>query len=198
MFPPTLFRLVTRFARVRIEDSSRNRFASTHISRKARQHCFHAYFPWGECSGGERTGVEPSGGNIPVSLISTVDSEISCVCCGARGKTKRFLIASRVDAPLTGGSWPKINNLQINNEIITFHLVYNEQRLDSWRLLASLHQALSVSVSDFEQKVTMNAVDLFTSNYWLLLYDDNKVKMARKPGKKRKENPVGCTGEGRR
>ena len=28
--------------------------------------------------------------------------------------------------------------------------------------------------------------------------DDNKVKMARKPGKKRKENPVGCAGEGKR
>ena len=27
----------------------------------------------------------------------------------------------------------------------------------------------------------------------LLLSDDNKVKMARKPGKKQKENPVGCT-----
>ena len=26
----------------------------------------------------------------------------------------------------------------------------------------------------------------------VLLFDDNKVKMARKPGKKRKENPVGC------
>ena len=29
----------------------------------------------------------------------------------------------------------------------------------------------------------------------LLLFDDNKVKMARKPGKKQKETPVGCTGE---
>jgi len=26
----------------------------------------------------------------------------------------------------------------------------------------------------------------------LFLFDDNKVKMARKPGKKQKENPVGC------
>ena len=31
-----------------------------------------------------------------------------------------------------------------------------------------------------------------------LLFDDNKVKMIRKPGKKQKENPVGCTGEGKR
>jgi len=30
------------------------------------------------------------------------------------------------------------------------------------------------------------------------LFDDNKVKMARKPGKKQKENPVECTGEGKR
>ena len=26
--------------------------------------------------------------------------------------------------------------------------------------------------------------------------DDNKIKMAMKPGKKMKENPVGCTGKG--
>ena len=30
--------------------------------------------------------------------------------------------------------------------------------------------------------------------YWCLLFDD-KIKMARKPGKKQKENPVGCTEE---
>ena len=32
----------------------------------------------------------------------------------------------------------------------------------------------------------------------LLLFDDNKIKMARKPGKKQKENPVGCTGESKK
>jgi len=32
----------------------------------------------------------------------------------------------------------------------------------------------------------------------MLLFNDNKIKMARKPGKKQKENPVGCTGEGKR
>ena len=32
----------------------------------------------------------------------------------------------------------------------------------------------------------------------LLWFDDNKMKMARKPGKKQKENPVGCTREGER
>ena len=31
-----------------------------------------------------------------------------------------------------------------------------------------------------------------------LLLDDIKVKMARKPGNKQKEYPVGCTGEGKR
>ena len=31
-----------------------------------------------------------------------------------------------------------------------------------------------------------------------LLFDDNKIKMARKPGKKQKQNPVRCTGEGKR
>ena len=29
----------------------------------------------------------------------------------------------------------------------------------------------------------------------LLLLDDNNIEMTRKPGKKQKENPVGCTGE---
>ena len=32
----------------------------------------------------------------------------------------------------------------------------------------------------------------------LLLFDDNKIKVARKPGKKQKQNPVGCTREGKR
>ena len=31
----------------------------------------------------------------------------------------------------------------------------------------------------------------------ILLFDDNKIKMARKPEKKQKENPVGCTEEGK-
>ena len=29
-----------------------------------------------------------------------------------------------------------------------------------------------------------------------MLFDDNKIKMTRKPGKKQKENTVGCAGEG--
>ena len=33
---------------------------------------------------------------------------------------------------------------------------------------------------------------------FLLLFDDNKTKMTRKPGKKQKENSVWCTGEGKR
>ena len=32
----------------------------------------------------------------------------------------------------------------------------------------------------------------------LLLFDDNKIKLARKPGKKQKENLVGYSGEGKR
>ena len=27
------------------------------------------------------------------------------------------------------------------------------------------------------------------------MFDDNKTNMARKPGKKQRENPVGCSGE---
>ena len=30
------------------------------------------------------------------------------------------------------------------------------------------------------------------------MFDDNEIKMSRKPGKKQEENPVGCTGEGKR
>ena len=29
----------------------------------------------------------------------------------------------------------------------------------------------------------------------MMLFDDNKIKIARKPGKKQKENPVGCIGK---
>ena len=36
-----------------------------------------------------------------------------------------------------------------------------------------------------------------SSQYRLLLFDDNKVKIARKPRKKQKQNPVGRTGEGK-
>ena len=32
----------------------------------------------------------------------------------------------------------------------------------------------------------------------LLMFDDSKVKMAREPGKKQKENPVRYTGESKR
>ena len=39
----------------------------------------------------------------------------------------------------------------------------------------------------------------FSRNFWfLLLVVDNKMKMARKPGKKQKENPVRCSGEDKR
>ena len=33
------------------------------------------------------------------------------------------------------------------------------------------------------------------TNLLFFLFDDNKIKMARKPGKKQKENSVGCTGK---
>ena len=35
-------------------------------------------------------------------------------------------------------------------------------------------------------------------DFFQFLFDDNEVKIARKPGKKQKENHVGCTGEGKR
>ena len=33
---------------------------------------------------------------------------------------------------------------------------------------------------------------------WMWLFDDNKIEMAREPGKRRIENLVGCTGDGKR
>ena len=30
------------------------------------------------------------------------------------------------------------------------------------------------------------------------MFDNTKIKIARKPGKKQKENPVGCTREGKK
>ena len=40
---------------------------------------------------------------------------------------------------------------------------------------------------------TIKVINLKTI-FTLLLFDDSKVKMARKPGKKQQENPVRCTG----
>ena len=36
------------------------------------------------------------------------------------------------------------------------------------------------------------------SFYMLLLFDDKRIKMARKPGNKPNENQLGCTGKGKR
>ena len=50
---------------------SKNRFASTAYFAQSQTVLFHfhAYFSWGECSGGETTGLEPSGGNFPGGKI---------------------------------------------------------------------------------------------------------------------------------
>ena len=50
---------------------------------------------------------------------------------------------------------------------------------------------LSISTS-FEARSELDR------EWTLLLFDENKVKMSRKTEKKRKENPVECTGEGKR
>ena len=90
-FPPRAFHpwgdtSPPRFARVRIGDSSQNRFASTayFVQSLLTKRCFHAYFSWGECSGEETTGVKLSGGggilwspknqhNIIIELLLPVD-----------------------------------------------------------------------------------------------------------------------------
>ena len=41
-------------------------------------------------------------------------------------------------------------------------------------------------------------IQLHFKHNFLLLFVNNKIKMARKPGKKQKENPVGCTREGKK
>ena len=48
-----------------------------------------------------------------------------------------------------------------------------------------------VTVQNTEAKANYVSVFLYCC-----CCDDNKIKMARKPGKKQKENPIGCTGEG--
>ena len=58
-----------------------------------------------------------------------------------------------------------------------------------------------------KRKPRKHTVEANQYDYWstvsitksaLLLFDGNKVKMARKSGKKQKENLVGCTGEDKR
>ena len=58
-----MFRLVARFGRVRIEDYSGNRFASTAYFAKP------GFVGGGECSGGKQPGCNLPGGNIPVTAI---------------------------------------------------------------------------------------------------------------------------------
>ena len=60
MYPPTLFRLVARFARVRIEYSSRNRFASTAYFAQSRTTLFPCtLFMGGMFRGGNSRGGTP-------------------------------------------------------------------------------------------------------------------------------------------
>ena len=53
--------------------------------------------------------------------------------------------------------------------------------------------------SEYSQYCIFSQFVIFSQSGYiiLLLFGDNKVKMARKPEKKQKENPVGCTGEGK-
>ena len=66
-FLAALFRFVARFARVRIEDSSGNRFASTAYFAKPG-------FVGGECSGGKQPGWNLLGRNLPVTDFPTLPS----------------------------------------------------------------------------------------------------------------------------
>ena len=73
--PPTLFRFVARFARVRIGDSSRNRFASTAYFAQSQTTLFSCilFMRWmfrGGTTGVEHSGSNFLGGNIPVTTFS--------------------------------------------------------------------------------------------------------------------------------
>ena len=61
----------------------------------------------------------------------------------------------------------------------------------------------------YELNYTNQSNESFTNKYstyllnslipvLLLLFNDNKIKMARTPGKTQKKNPVGCTGGDKR
>ena len=47
-------------------------------------------------------------------------------------------------------------------------------------------------------KISIASRDRLISVDIQLFFDDNKIKMARKRGKKQNENPIECTGEGKR
>ena len=61
-----------------------------------------------------------------------------------------------------------------------------------------LHSTYCSKHSDFTLTCNILQFLLVEETVILLLFDDNKLKMARKPGKKQKENTVGCTGKGKR
>ena len=75
-----------------------------HISRKARQRCFHAYFSWRECSVGETTGMEPYGGNFPGWIFRSPTNSISCTVC--KNDTERLAYRGIMRAQLR----PPLNN----------------------------------------------------------------------------------------
>ena len=62
---------------------------------------------------------------------------------------------------------------------------------------ASLHiEQINKSVVVLKTSLKLPSSD--AEIFPMRLLDENKIKMARKPGKKKKENPVGSTGEGKR
>ena len=75
--PPMLFRFVARFARVRIGNSSRNRFASTAYFAESKTSLFPCILFMGRMfrGGNNRSGTfrgKFCGGNIPVTISSTL------------------------------------------------------------------------------------------------------------------------------
>ena len=65
---------------------------------------------------------------------------------------------------------------------------------------ADLFIQCAASLRGSETLGSWNVLEFWTTKNVMihgLLFDD-KIKMARKPGNKQKENPVGCSGEGKR
>ena len=66
----------------------------------------------------------------------------------------------------------------------------------SWVCLENFHPDHSLALWESWVSLLRQQISVKTRLFFLF-YDDNKIKMARKPGKKHQKNPVGWTGKGK-
>ena len=81
-------------------------------------------------------------------------------------------------------AWNVIRNNNNNNN--------NWRHVQNW----TSDGAKNSAVFDIELYRNCNCIEIYIE--LLLLFDDDKIKIARKTGKKQEGNPVGCIGEGKR